>query len=514
MSDGKYRTIPSLSFMLFLLSLVLSFTWLRWQDDCVIGVFILLMVLFSSHRFMVSLSRLFHEQEQNLEFMESARTWLLLALTLFLLARLLMERPFWWQDILSLIPVLFFLIMIISALVRGWKEALGSWHKYDGPNDLAFLSLIVLSSSIFLFLLSPVLLWTISPSALFLEELPYPVFTVPLAAAVGFLSKRGLVGGEFHGVITELKGQKNLFRGTLLLGLYVALFLVGAGTFRTWLEFRHFRQAQHFIATGSEQEAVRKLVRVRDFSKMGSLGQKACEMLGKIFLERDDDVRARENFLMLLKLNPPLGTLRAPPGSEGRSASAHLGLGRLDERRDEFEWAARHYAKALDLRSDFQPAIRALVTVYIHLRDYASLADLAISKAHFEVPDKEARLEVAKILLSKSEPSLALIFLESLPDDFSRKEYYLGRAYLELGRLEDAFAALKSACEREANFADAWFRLGLAQERLGEIEPAKQSFSQAARLLPNHLDALLHLNLLLKTDFRDSSSVIGYSNDE
>ncbi|MFZ0957736.1 MAG: tetratricopeptide repeat protein [Candidatus Sulfotelmatobacter sp.] len=51
-------------------------------------------------------------------------------------------------------------------------------------------------------------------------------------------------------------------------------------------------------------------------------------------------------------------------------------------------------------------------------------------------------------------------------------QHDLGLACLEVGRLPDAIAALQRAVSSNPRYADAYFRLGIALERLGNIGSA------------------------------------------
>jgi tetratricopeptide (TPR) repeat protein len=61
----------------------------------------------------------------------------------------------------------------------------------------------------------------------------------------------------------------------------------------------------------------------------------------------------------------------------------------------------------------------------------------------------------------------------------------LGRALKRRGKLSEAKAEFKCACEMESNYADAFYELGALQESDKEWEPASQSFSRYLELSPD-----------------------------
>jgi Ca-activated chloride channel family protein len=61
----------------------------------------------------------------------------------------------------------------------------------------------------------------------------------------------------------------------------------------------------------------------------------------------------------------------------------------------------------------------------------------------------------------------------------------LGRALKRRGKLSEAKAEFKCACEMESNYADAFYELGVLRESDKEWEPAAQAFSRYLELNPD-----------------------------
>ncbi len=74
----------------------------------------------------------------------------------------------------------------------------------------------------------------------------------------------------------------------------------------------------------------------------------------------------------------------------------------------------------------------------------------------------------------------------------------LGLAFLELGQIHDAIAALKRATSLKGDFAEAHWRLGLAFERLGDAEAAIEAHQVAVRIRPGLGEAQFRLAVLLE----------------
>lgn len=67
--------------------------------------------------------------------------------------------------------------------------------------------------------------------------------------------------------------------------------------------------------------------------------------------------------------------------------------------------------------------------------------------------------------------------------------YYLGVAYFNLERPEDAIRSLEEALIMDRTDADAWHMLGSTYRHLGEFEKAIESFAQAVRFVPDFKEA-------------------------
>src|SRR6202035_694882 len=64
-------------------------------------------------------------------------------------------------------------------------------------------------------------------------------------------------------------------------------------------------------------------------------------------------------------------------------------------------------------------------------------------------------------------------------------QHDLGLACLEIGRLPEAIAAFQRAVSSNPRYADAYFRLGIALEKLGDVGGGGIAYDPAPELLPS-----------------------------
>jgi chemotaxis protein methyltransferase WspC len=76
------------------------------------------------------------------------------------------------------------------------------------------------------------------------------------------------------------------------------------------------------------------------------------------------------------------------------------------------------------------------------------------------------------------------------------------------GQLDEAAAALARFHEDREATAASLFLSGMLAESSGQLTDAESGYRKALYLEPNHLDALLHLSLLLENAGRASSAAL------
>lgn len=111
-------------------------------------------------------------------------------------------------------------------------------------------------------------------------------------------------------------------------------------------------------------------------------------------------------------------------------------------------------------------------------------------------PDLAEALESAKALLEAKEPQRAIAILEEAAkaEPPSAEAFFLlGNAYAQVGRLEEAEEAYRSALELRPDDADTLSNLGVVLYQMHRLSEAVEQFAHAARLQPD--DAEIRYNL-------------------
>jgi tetratricopeptide (TPR) repeat protein len=91
-----------------------------------------------------------------------------------------------------------------------------------------------------------------------------------------------------------------------------------------------------------------------------------------------------------------------------------------------------------------------------------------------------------------------------MPDD-AETNYYLGRAYSNRERYQDAIAALTTAIAAMPSLPEAHMELGLAYRRQAELSPSKEEREVQYRLAEDHLKQAIRLRL----DYDDALATMG-----
>src|SRR5438309_2289513 len=65
----------------------------------------------------------------------------------------------------------------------------------------------------------------------------------------------------------------------------------------------------------------------------------------------------------------------------------------------------------------------------------------------------------------------------------------LGLRWLEVGRVPDAIAAVRRAVGRKPRYTDAYSRMGIAMDKLGDLGGAILAYDRATALLPSQTQA-------------------------
>ncbi len=99
--------------------------------------------------------------------------------------------------------------------------------------------------------------------------------------------------------------------------------------------------------------------------------------------------------------------------------------------------------------------------------------------------------------------------LRAFPDD-TQGRYYLGKALLHVGRIEDAVVAFERVIDLDPADALAWFHLGLGLQRLGKLEPSRQAYVKAIDIAPGYVVANNNLGNVLSAQGHIDAAIVAY----
>jgi Tfp pilus assembly protein PilF len=153
--------------------------------------------------------------------------------------------------------------------------------------------------------------------------------------------------------------------------------------------------------------------------------------------------------------------------------------------------ALAHAQKAIELNEANADAHHIEALIYLYFCSSAPYdcrlleAEKAARQAVKLRPDfREAQNTLGVILIQEKKYEEAVQVLDPLAHDMLYQTPWdawgnLGLAYLENGKIDDAVAALRRSVTVEPRFCVGNYRLGLALEKKGQLDSARQAFSQA-----------------------------------
>jgi Tfp pilus assembly protein PilF len=171
-------------------------------------------------------------------------------------------------------------------------------------------------------------------------------------------------------------------------------------------------------------------------------------------------------------------------------ADTYLARDMFNTRRDPRS-ALAHAQKAVELNDGNADAQHLMALIYLYFCSASPLdcrypeAEKAARRAVNLRPDfREAQNTLGVILIQEKKFDDAVAVLDPLAHDILYQTPWdawgnLGLAYLEKGNLDDAVTALQRSVTAEPRFCVGNYRLGLALEKKGDLNAARQALSQA-----------------------------------
>jgi tetratricopeptide (TPR) repeat protein len=168
-------------------------------------------------------------------------------------------------------------------------------------------------------------------------------------------------------------------------------------------------------------------------------------------------------------------------------AQANFLMGKAGYETGHFEEAAGYFRKTLAADPSFDGAHRELGKTLISLRDDTG----ARKELRQAAPDDSEAAYFLGALLVKAGDAGAIPLLikarEENPDSWGAS-YYLGRIYLEQGRVKEALESLEFAAKARPDEAAVQYQLGRALRKSGREAEARAAFARVKRMKTTSLE--------------------------
>jgi len=155
---------------------------------------------------------------------------------------------------------------------------------------------------------------------------------------------------------------------------------------------------------------------------------------------------------------------------------------------DSFE-AIEHYRQAVALDDTFMEAMLNAAEVYIHpvgdFDEAIALCEQALGLAETDEEIVDTLLLMFDATLGKCDLESAKGVLARLPKaplDNPSHTFLVGRAYFEIGDVEQAAPLVEEAARRDPLHAEAWYYLGLIRDERGDAKGATECFLKSREI--------------------------------
>jgi tetratricopeptide (TPR) repeat protein len=195
---------------------------------------------------------------------------------------------------------------------------------------------------------------------------------------------------------------------------------------------------------------------------------------------------------------------------ERNNLEAQFALAELDIASGKRRNAGLKYLETLRVRPDSRQALLALAVLNDSEGDAPEAQRYLELALRYHADDPDVRYAAARFALGQGEAALAVRHLQAalaVRPDFPAAGLLLAQALLSQNRAQEAVSAARALVDGNRNDELAWYLLGLAQERGGDLQSALASLAAASRLSPEDEVARLALeNLALqKLEIKDQA---------
>ena len=175
---------------------------------------------------------------------------------------------------------------------------------------------------------------------------------------------------------------------------------------------------------------------------------------------------------------------------------AHLILGNLHVKLEDWSGAIGAYREALALDPEYKSAILGLADAYRLAERYGEAAAGYRRLLELDPNDNKAHYHLAEIHAAEGEYEAALEVLaglEATGEERAPARNLKGECLLSLGRLDEAEAELRLALEMDDQLSDAWYNLALLFEERGDGSGAIHAYETRLEMAPK--DFRSHFNV-------------------
>jgi tetratricopeptide (TPR) repeat protein len=174
---------------------------------------------------------------------------------------------------------------------------------------------------------------------------------------------------------------------------------------------------------------------------------------------------------------------------DSQSPEAYNLLGYVSALQGDFEDATENYAQAIALDDTYLEAMLNAAEVYIHpLGDFDAalrMCSMALELAENDDEIVDALLLKFDALLGRNDADAAREVCRSFPKgpfENPNHTFLVGRAYYEMGQIEEAIPLIEHAVRSAPANPDGAYYLGLLRDERGDIPGATQAFLRSREL--------------------------------
>jgi Flp pilus assembly protein TadD len=220
---------------------------------------------------------------------------------------------------------------------------------------------------------------------------------------------------------------------------------------------------------------------------------RAPNLLGTVYMLQGDAVKARQQFVNALKIDPKM-------------IIAQLNLADIDQRGGDIPGAIERYQKVLELDKANISAMVKMAQITERQGDRQKAVEWLEKARQVNAEALAPRFLLARYYMSRNEVAKVLELSDEMIAKYPDQPEVLavrGTALLSAGKTQESIDVFNKLVERQPDAAISHFRLGQAYHKAGNLEQARASFEQALKrhlfrwmrnqaIFPGHISAFQH----------------------